>query len=172
MASVDAREVSSKRVVAVIGATGGIGTGIAERVALDSIVALGYFQNASGVTELQERITVAGGIATTSQVDIRDGDSVQAFLDGVMKEHGQLDSLVLSTGYSIPILPMDKVDDRTFGEIVEVELIGSFNVIKRGIHLLRQQHGSNRSICCVLTAAFARTLEFDGMSAILLFEPW
>lgn len=50
--------------------------------------------------------------------------------------------------------------------MVETEVIGGFNIIKRGIPLLRRQPGKDRSILFVLTTAVLRTLAYDGCSYI------
>jgi len=160
--------MSQKRVTAIIGASGGIGAAIATRLSQDSIVALGYFHNASAASALAETITSVGGTASIHQVSIADPTSVSAFFSGVVSQHGQLDTIVVSSGPPVPIVPVLDVSFETFRNFVDVEVIGAFNVLKSGIEVFRKSRYSddNKSILFVLTCALARTLKYDGLSYI------
>jgi 3-oxoacyl-[acyl-carrier protein] reductase len=160
--------MSPKRVTAIIGASGGIGAAIAIRLAQDSTVALGYYHNASAASSLAETITSAGGSASVHQVSIAEPTSVSAFFSSIMTQHGQLDTIVVASGPTIPIIPVVDVPFSTFHSVIETEVIGAFNVLKSGIQIFRENRypNENKSILFILTCALSRTLKHDGMSFI------
>ena len=155
-----------QRATAIIGASGGIGAAIAERVSQDGAVTLGYLRNKDAAAELAKRITSRGGRASVRQVDITDHESVQAFLRAAEAEWGQINSIVVATGPVIPICPVVDVAPEVFRGVINTEVVGSFNIVKAGVELFRRQPGSNKSILFILSAALLRTLDYDGMSFI------
>jgi 3-oxoacyl-[acyl-carrier protein] reductase len=118
------------------------------------------------VQELAEAIEAAGGLAFCQQVDLCSADSVQAFFDASLAQWGRLDSVVSAVGYPIPLKPVHEFEDAMFANVVQTELVGSFHILKKGIKALQAQPGSNKSILFVLTVAFMRTIDYDGLSAI------
>jgi 3-oxoacyl-[acyl-carrier protein] reductase len=155
------------KVVAVIGASGGIGYAIAERIAeTGAALTLGYNNNQKAARELAEKIKAKGGRASFSQVDISDPESVRDFLSVAEKQWGRVDSIVVATGPTIPICSVMDVSYDVFKSVVNTEVFGSFNIVKEGIVLLRKQPGKNKSILFVLSTALLRTLKHDGLSYI------
>jgi len=154
------------KAVAIVGASGGLGQAIAERIAQDAAVTLGYRSNKTATEEVAKSITDAGGKAYIAQVDVSNGDSVKKFLKEAEAHWGRLDSIVLASGPKISICPIVDVSDETFRIVVETEVIGGFNIIKRGIPMLRKQSGKDRSILFILSTALLRTLAYDGCSAV------
>ncbi|MCJ1304223.1 hypothetical protein MMC08_007035 [Hypocenomyce scalaris] len=158
--------MSANKSVAVIGASGGIGAAIAERIAQDAAVMLGYRNNRKAADGLAQKIESSGGRASVSQIDITDHHSVQAFLLAAQSEFGRLDSIIVATGPIIPICAIIDVSIDDFKHVINTEVIGSFNVVKTGVKILRQQPGHNKSILFVLSCSLLRTLDYDGMSFI------
>lgn len=154
------------KAVAIVGASGGLGRAIAERVAQDAAVTLGYRSNRTAAEELAKSITDAGGRTHIARVDVSNGDSVEEFLKEADTHWGRLDSIIVASGPNIPICPIVDVSDETFRIVVETEVIGGFNIIKRGIPMLRKQSRTDRSILFILSTALLRTLAYDGCSAV------
>lgn len=157
---------SSQKSVAIIGASGGIGIAIAERVAQDAAVTLGYRSSKEAAHKLAQKIESDGGRAFLHQVDVTNLQSVKDFLLAAENQWGRLDSVVVATGPKIPIGPILDVSVETFRHIIETEVYGAFNVVKSGCEILRRQPGSNKSILFVLSCSLRRTIAFDGMSYI------
>jgi len=158
---------STERAVAIIGASGGIGCAIAECIShTGAALTLGYLKNQNSASELAEKISRRGCRVSTCQVNISEPNSVRDFLAAAEAEWGRVDSIVVATGPTIPICPVVDVSYEVFRAIVDTEVIGSFNVVKEGIGLLRKQPGRNKSILFVLSTALLRTLKYDGMSYI------
>ncbi|EXJ87478.1 hypothetical protein A1O3_04438 [Capronia epimyces CBS 606.96] len=160
------QHLNVSKAVAIVGASGGLGRAIAQRVAQRAAVTLGYFANKAAAEELATSIIDAGGKASTAQVDVTNGDSVEKFLVETEAHWGRLDSIILASGPKIPICPIFEVSDEVFRSVVETEVFGGFNIIKRGIPILRKQAAKNRSILFILTTAVLRTLAYDGCSAV------
>src|SRR3982074_3616520 len=81
----------SGRVALVVGGGSGIGQAGAEGIAAQGarvVVADVVPQDAKGVAE---RISRAGGKATSVQIDVRNTAAVDAMVDAVVRDHGRLD---------------------------------------------------------------------------------
>lgn len=157
---------SSPKSVAIIGASGGIGISMAERIAQDAAVTLGYRNSKEPVHELALKIESNGGRAILHQVDVTDSQSVKEFLLAAETQWGRLDSIVVATGPKILIGPILDISLETFKQVIETEVYGAFNIVKSGCEILKRQPGSNKSILFILSCSLRRTIDFDGMSYI------
>ena len=151
-----------KKGIAIIGATGGLGEAVALTLAKRVPVTIGYGSNHEKATALAEKIKRAGGMAETAQIDMRNGASVKAFLDGVASKWDGLEAIVSMTGPNVPLCPLVEVSEEDFKRIYETDVFGSFNILKHGSTLLKAGGGGAIVLC--LTTAVLRTLELDGMS--------
>lgn len=150
--------------IAILGGSGGLGEAVTRRIARRAPVTIGYRSNVEKASELAEAIALDGGSATTRQVDMTDGASVQAFVEGAVGDWGQLDAVVSATGPQIPLCALDAVSEEDFKRIFDTDVFGSFNVVRHATAALRASGGG--SIVLFLTTAVLRTLEDDGMSGI------
>lgn len=150
--------------IAVLGGSGGLGEGVVRRLARRAPLTIGYRSNAEKADELARSITDAGGRATSAQVDMTDGASVEAFIAKAVTDWGTLDAVVSATGPAIPLCALDEVSDEDFKRIMDADVYGSFNVVRHATAALRASGGG--SIVLFLTTAVLRTLENDGMSGI------
>ena len=71
--------------IAIFGASGGLGSGIAENLSRHYRLILGYHTNFDAVETLKKKIITAGGSVETVAVDIRDPDSVAELLESSTK---------------------------------------------------------------------------------------
>ena len=150
------------RGIAILGATGGLGEAVAQRLARRAPVTIGFRGNEAKAQALAEAIREAGGTAEIGQVDIAHGASVQAFLQAASARWCGLDAIVSSTGPAIPLCPLSEVTEEDFRRIYEVDVLGSFNLYRHGAQVLKD--GGGGAIVAFLTTAVLRTLENDGMS--------
>ncbi len=150
--------------VAILGGSGGLGEGVARRLARRVPVTIGYRTNADKAQALVDEIAGQGGSATCAAVDMTDGDSVQAFLAKAVDDWGQLEGVVSATGPQIPLCALDDVTDEDFKRIFDTDVYGSFNVIRHASAALKASGGG--SIVLFVTTAVLRTLENDGMSGV------
>jgi NAD(P)-dependent dehydrogenase (short-subunit alcohol dehydrogenase family) len=150
--------------IAILGGSGGLGEAVTRRLARRAPVTIGYRTSAEKATALAEAITADGGAATTRQVDMTDGASVQAFVAGAVEDWGTLDAVVQATGPQIPLCALDAVKEDDFKRIFDTDVFGSFNVIRHASAALKASGGG--SIVLFLTPAVLRTLEDDGLSGV------
>lgn len=150
--------------IAVLGGSGGLGEGVVRRLARRAPLTIGYRSNAEKADELVRSVTDSGGRATSAQVDMTDGTSVEAFIAKAVADWGTLDAVVSATGPAIPLCALDQVSDEDFKRIMDTDVYGSFNVVRHATAALKASGGG--SIVLFLTTAVLRTLEDDGMSGI------
>lgn len=148
----------------MFGGSGALGDSIAMRLAKDAAVTIGYNSNRDKAEATAKIIQDNGGSADVGKVDITDGESVNQFLLGVKERWGGIDSIVSATGTAFKMAKIADIEDEEFRYILETDVIGSFNILKRGIPFLQQRGGG--SIVLFLTSAIHRTIEYDGMSSI------
>ena len=148
----------------VIGATGGLGEAVLLRLAAKRPVVIGYHRNKDKAAALLARITAAGGAAWTVQVDISHPNSVAAFFEEAGRKAGGIGHVVSVTGPPIPLCPLSDVSPEDFRMILDIDVMGTFNVLQRAIPLLRDNGGG--SMTSFVTTAVLRTLENDGMSSV------
>ncbi len=148
--------------IAILGASGGLGEAIARRLARRSPVTLGYIRSRDKAEALADEIRRSGGQAGVGVVDLRDGESVKAFVDTAAQQWNGLDAIVSATGPAIPLRPLSEVGEADFRRIYDTDVLGAFNLLRHGSALLKDQGGG--SIVMLLTTAVLRTLENDGMS--------
>jgi 3-oxoacyl-[acyl-carrier protein] reductase len=134
------------RVALVTGAGTGMGRAIAELFAREGAkVAVNYSKSRDAADEVVAGIRGAGGTAIAIGADVSLVADVNAMIERVNREFGQLDILVNNAGWSTRI-PHDKLDnltdeiwDRTF----DTNLKGAFYAVRSAVPSLRKQLGSS-----------------------------
>lgn len=154
---------SSKTSIAIFGASGGLGHAIARRLAKSGPLMLGFCSNGTKAEALAREIKESGGMAAAGQVDIRDPASVHSFLESAARRCGKLGGIVSVTGPAIPLRALADVDVDDFRRILEADVIGSFNILKAAVPVLKAAGGG--PIVMFVTTAVLRMLENDGMSS-------
>jgi 3-oxoacyl-[acyl-carrier protein] reductase len=145
------------RLAIVTGATGGLGSAIALRLAESgAIVVVGYLKNATVALQVATEIRGAGGEAFPAQFDITNVNSLAGDLDKLARSHGSIDVLVNNAG-SLPRPSAWKfVDETSWQESVDVNLRGTFNCIRWAQpYLVKSQHASIVNIASTTGAVLA-----------------
>lgn len=151
--------------VAVVGGTGGLGEAISLKLAEQGrFVLIGYFRGVDKAEALVTRIVSAGGEAICRAVDVRDPESVEAFLAAADEVGDGLQGVVNAVGPPIPLRPLAEISPAEFRDIMAIDVSGAFNLLTTAARLLAGRGGG--SIVQLLTTAVLRTLENDGMSGI------
>lgn len=115
------------RVVLITGGGTGIGLAIAQEVtALGARVAL-CGRRLEPVTEAAKSLCDKGFDAIAGSVDIRQPETIEAFLDAVMARWGRIDVLVNNAGGQFPA-PAKLISPKGFEAVVRNNLLGTFNM--------------------------------------------
>jgi 3-oxoacyl-[acyl-carrier protein] reductase len=117
----------SQKVVIVTGASRGIGRGIAEVLAGRGahVVAAARGDNAAATVET---IKGAGKSAEVAALDVTDGGSVEALVDGVMERHGRIDILVNNAGIARDQL-MLRMKREEWDDVIATNLTAAFTCV-------------------------------------------
>ena len=79
----------------------------------------------------------AGASDDAWQVDVSDLATVERAAAAVVARFGRIDFVVNSAGFAGPTVPLDAYDPATWRRIVEVNLVGTFNVCRAVVPHLR-----------------------------------
>lgn len=113
----------SDAVVLVVGASGGLGRRLADRLE----------QAGARVARAGRDPERTGG---PYRVDLRDAASISETVDAVIRDHGRLDGVVVAAGV-VAFGRADQLDDATLAELVEVNATGPIRLIRDAApHLL------------------------------------
>ena len=113
----------------VTGASGGIGRGVAERLAADGFsVVLTYSGNAAKAEESVKSIEAAAGKAISVAADISRAGDVKQMFDVARSTFGEINAVVNCAGI-MPLAPIQKGDLDAFDKVIAINLRGSFLVM-------------------------------------------
>ena len=117
------------RTAFVTGASGGIGRGIAERLAKDGFsVVAHYAGNTAKAEELVKDIEAAGGKAIAVGADISKPAEVENFFVKAKSAFGEITVVVNSAGIML-LAPVQKGDIDNFDKVIATNLRGSYLVM-------------------------------------------
>lgn len=138
------------KVVAITGASSGIGAATARRLAgAGAAVVLGA-RRADRIDALASEIRAAGGRATGVTVDVTRADDLQLLTDTAVSTYSRLDVLVSSAGIG-PISPMTARRRTDWDAMIDVNLRGVLNGIDAAMPIFEQQ-GRGHFVTIVSTA--------------------
>jgi 3-oxoacyl-[acyl-carrier protein] reductase len=147
--------------VAIFGGSGGFGEATARRIGAHTPVVIGYHSNEQRAEEIVTDINAKGGSATALPVDACDPDSVQRFLRGANDAGDGLEGVVSTIGGFLKVCPLIELETEDLRALLEIEVIGTFNIVKYSVPLLRDAGGGS-IVVSSLSAIVLRTLENDA----------
>jgi NAD(P)-dependent dehydrogenase (short-subunit alcohol dehydrogenase family) len=113
----------NQQVVAVVGASSGIGRATALEFAKQGAKVVVAARTQSGLTSLVEEITQAGGEAIAVVADVSVFEQVQAIVDKTVERFGRLDTWVHLAATAV-IAPFEQVTPEEFRRVIDVNLMG------------------------------------------------
>ena len=130
-------EQNAQKVALVTGASRGIGSSVAERLARDRFTLIvNYSESAAPADALVRQIEQAGGRALAAKADISDAGSVRRMFDAAEAAFGGIDVLVNNAGI-MTLAPIADTDDASFDRHIAVNLKGTFNTLREAAKRLR-----------------------------------
>jgi 3-oxoacyl-[acyl-carrier protein] reductase len=130
---------NTQKVALVTGASRGIGSAIAERLARDGFTLIvNYSENAAPAEALVRKIEGGGGggRALAVKADISEVGAVRRMFDTAETTFGGIDVLVNNAGI-MTLAPIADTDDASFDRHIAVNLKGTFNTLREAAKRLR-----------------------------------
>ena len=128
------------RTAIITGASRGIGVALAKRLAADGFaVVINYANSAAAAEELAESLKSEGHKALAVKADIARPDAVTALFDKTIAEFGGVDVIVNNAGV-MTTQPIAEMSDATFDAMMDINVRGTFNMLREGAKHLRD-HG-------------------------------
>ncbi len=130
------------KVVVVTGSSSGIGEATARRFAAEGAsVVVNSSRSVEAGQAVADQIGADGGRATYVRADVSDPDERAHLIEATLADHGQLDVLVNNAGVTrvIPHADLEAVTEEVFRRILDVNLIGTFELTKLALPHLRER---------------------------------
>jgi 3-oxoacyl-[acyl-carrier protein] reductase len=142
---------NKKSVALVTGASRGIGSAIAERLAKDGFhVIINYSSSEAKALEVLSRITARGGEATLAQFDVSNSAQVDEKFDWIAKTHGTVSVLVNNAGITIDGL-LIRMKDEDLERTLSIDLKGAIYCTRAASkQMMRARRGSIVQISSVI----------------------
>jgi len=139
-------------VVAITGASSGIGAATAEHLAARGATVVLGARREDRLKEVVDRIVAAGGTATGIVVDVTRRDDLVRLVHAAVEGHGRLDVLVSNAG-TMAVSPFDDLRQDDWDAMVATNLTGVLNGIAAALPVFRRQ-GSGQFVNVASTAAY------------------
>ena len=128
---------AGRKVALVTGSSRGIGAATAKRLAADGFrVTVNCVANRDLAAAVVREIQAAGGEAIWEQADVSDPRAVRRLFDANDKAFGGIDVVVSNAGI-MRLAPMRDMTDEDFNRMMDVNLKGSFYVMREAARRVR-----------------------------------
>ncbi len=136
-----ARYRFQEKTVLITGGGGDIGRASAHRFAMDgaSVVILDIDEKKG--LETAAELEGYGGRVSSYACDVTRAAEVGATIERAVAEHGRIDCLFNNAGYQGAFAKTDEYPDDDFQRVVDVNIVGVYNMLKAGAQHMRQQGG-------------------------------
>jgi NADP-dependent 3-hydroxy acid dehydrogenase YdfG len=129
------------KVIAVTGASSGIGEATALRLAAEGHHVVLGARREDRLASLAEKIRAAGGSADVRRLDVTDRHDMTAFVDAAVDAHGRIDVLVANAGV-MPLSRLDALLVEEWDRMIDVNVRGLLHGIAAALpHFQRQRGG-------------------------------
>jgi NAD(P)-dependent dehydrogenase (short-subunit alcohol dehydrogenase family) len=131
------------RVVLVMGASRGIGAGIATGLARAGAMLALASRDLAATEQVAASIAAFADKPMVLPVDVSDAASVRACVEAVVARHGRVDGAVNNAGRSHPAAPLHEIPDDTYDAVMDTDVRGMFLCMKAEIaQMMKQGRGA------------------------------
>ena len=132
--------VAGKSII-VTGSGGGIGEGIAKRLAAEGASVIVNDINAASGERVAAEIVKAGGKASFFAADVTKSDDVKALVAAAVQRHGKLDVMVNNAGWTHRNKPLLEVTEDEFDRVYDINVKSIFHMTQAVVPRMRQDGG-------------------------------
>lgn len=125
-------------VVAITGASAGIGRATAIRLARDGAAVAICARRPDRLDDAAAAVRQAGGNAHAMVADVTRDAEVRAFVDSTVKRFGRLDAMLCNAGYGI-YGSIDQIPPEEMRRVMEVNYLGTYHAARAAMSVFRQQ---------------------------------
>ena len=130
-----------RRVVAITGASAGIGRAIAIRLARDGASVAVCARRRERLDQVANEIIQAGGTSLPIVANVAQDAEMRAFVDQTVSRWGQLDVMVCNAGYGV-YGAIDQISPEKVKAMTDVNYLGTFHAARAALPIFRRQnHG-------------------------------
>ncbi|MEU8040108.1 SDR family oxidoreductase [Streptosporangium sp. NPDC049078] len=133
---------ASAKVIAVTGASSGIGEATALRLAADGHHLLLGARRTDRLEQLTAKITTDGGSASFQRLDVTDAADVRAFVSTARERYGRLDVMVNNAGV-MPLSPLAELRVDEWDRMIDVNVRGVLHGIAAALPVMRERGGGH-----------------------------
>jgi NAD(P)-dependent dehydrogenase (short-subunit alcohol dehydrogenase family) len=126
-----------QQVVAIVGASSGIGRETALQFAKRNAKVVVSARTESGLASLVAEIKASGGDAIAIPADVAEFEQVKSIADKTIEHYGRLDTWVHAAGTAV-IAPFEQVTPEEFKRVIDVNLMGAVYGAMVAMPYLRQ----------------------------------
>ncbi|MEU6901691.1 SDR family oxidoreductase [Streptomyces virginiae] len=130
------------KVVAITGASSGIGEATARRLAADGHRVLLGARRTERLEALSKEINAAGGAAAYRRLDVTDAADVRAFVAAAGERYGRLDVMVNNAGV-MPLSPLDALAVDEWDLMIDVNVRGVLHGIAAALPVMRARRAGH-----------------------------
>ena len=133
--------MATKRVIAITGASSGIGRATALRLARDGAAVAICARRADRLGRVAAEIAAAGGEPLAIAADVTREADMEQFVAGAVDRFGRLDVIVCNAGFGVAGA-IDEVDPAQMQELLDVNYTGTYLAARAALRVFRRQgHG-------------------------------
>jgi NADP-dependent 3-hydroxy acid dehydrogenase YdfG len=155
-----------RRVVAITGASAGIGRATALRLARDGSSIAICARRRHRLDEVAAEIVRAGGQALPILADVTKEDDMRRFIEHTVSQLGRLDALMCNAGFGI-YGPIEQVTGEQMRELLDINFLGTYYAARAAVPIFRQQNGGH--LIVISSIVGQRGMPFMGAYAATKF---
>lgn len=128
-----------RRVVAITGASAGIGRATALRLARDGAALVVCARRTDKLAVLAGEIEQGGGLALPITADVTDADAMVELVRAAVDQFGHLDAMICNAGFGI-YGAVDAIEPDRMRRLMNVNYMGTYHAMRAALPVFRRQH--------------------------------
>ncbi|MBB6502043.1 SDR family oxidoreductase [Pedobacter cryoconitis] len=150
------------KVVAITGASSGMGKAIAIELAKNGARVVLGARRTEQLQQLVEEVKSKGGEATFAQIDVKDKADLVRLVNTAVEQYGKLDAIVNNAGVS-QLSRIDELDIDGWEEMIDINLKGVLYGMAAAIPIFKEQRSGH--IINIISTAGIKIVSMQGVYA-------